>query len=315
MKKLNITIITIVVFMAAGATFFWLHGNRKPIPVAQTISVTRGDLDIKVSTTGYVSPQNRVEVKPPLAGRVDTLLVKEGDYVQKGQIIAWISSTERAALLDSARINGQLGVKKWAEVYKPTPLVSPVSGTVIASDIEPGQSFTNADAVLVISDRLIIKAQVDETDIGKIKVGQNAEIAIDAYAKQPFQARVDHIAYEAHAVDNVTVYYVEVRPKQDVPFIRSGMSATVTFLVSQKRHVLLLPTAAIRNQADQSGVLKPGKKRPRFHPVETGATDGKQTEILSGLKEGDEIMMPSLELLTRETKQQGSPFMPARRNR
>ena len=74
-----------------------------------------------VESTGEVRPDNRLEVKSPIAGRIETLLVNEGDLVEKGQIVAWISSTERATLLDTARAKGADELKYWEEIYKAAP--------------------------------------------------------------------------------------------------------------------------------------------------------------------------------------------------
>src|SRR5712692_7981698 len=63
-------------------------------------TVARGDLQVKVLSTGVVEPENRLEIKPPVSGRVEDILVDEGYKVKKGQTLAQMSSTERAALLD-----------------------------------------------------------------------------------------------------------------------------------------------------------------------------------------------------------------------
>ena len=69
--------------------------------------VTRGGLQVSILATGAVSPENRLEIKPPIAGRVEQVLVEEGQMVKKGDILAWMSSTERAAVLDAARAQGE----------------------------------------------------------------------------------------------------------------------------------------------------------------------------------------------------------------
>src|SRR6185436_13241208 len=101
-----------------------------------------------------------------------------GDWVKKGQILAWLSSSERAALLDAARARGPEEVKKWEELYKPTPMLAPIAGTLIARNFEPGQGVNASDGVLVLSDRLIVRANVDETDIAQLRVGQAARLTL-----------------------------------------------------------------------------------------------------------------------------------------
>ena len=68
-----------------------------------------------------------MEIKPPIAGRIEKLLVDEGDDVTSGQILGWMSSTDRAAILDAARAQGPEESKRWEDAYKPTPIVAPLS--------------------------------------------------------------------------------------------------------------------------------------------------------------------------------------------
>src|SRR3990167_307221 len=149
-----------MIALAIGAWGWWRGGGRRADGIEwDTVRVRRGDIETVVLTTGGVEPQNRVEVKPPIGGRIEDILVREGASVRRGQIVAWMSSTERAALLDAARMKGPEEVARWSELYKPAPLVSPIDGAVIARSVEPGQSVTSADPVVVLSDRLIVKAQ------------------------------------------------------------------------------------------------------------------------------------------------------------
>ena len=86
--------------------------------------------------------------------------------------------------------------------------------------IQPGQTVTTSDAVVVLSDRLIVRAQVDETDIGKIKLNQGAFITLDAYLDTKIGAVVDHIYYESETVNNVTIYKVDLIPENTPEFFR-----------------------------------------------------------------------------------------------
>ena len=173
-----------------------------------------GTITTLISTTGTVQPQNRLELKPPINGRIEKIFVQEGDRVTIGQTLAVMSSTERAALLDAARTQSKETLAYWEEVYKPTPLIAPINGEVIVRGVEPGQTVTSSDAALVLSDRLIVQAQVDETDIGKVKLGQTAVISLDAYPETKVKATVDHIAYDSTIVNNVTIYKVDILPKK-----------------------------------------------------------------------------------------------------
>ena len=197
MIKTNRKVIIAVIVLAVIGIFFMLKGGKKMVQeTVSEISPVVGTVENVVTSTAIVKPQNRLEVKPPINGRIEKILIKEGDDVKTGDVLAWMSSTERAALLDAARGYGADAVKYWEEVYKPTPLIAPIDGEVIVSTDQPGQTVTSSEAIVVLSDRLIVQAQVDETDVGRIKLGQGSSISLDAYPEIKVNGVVDHIYYE-----------------------------------------------------------------------------------------------------------------------
>ena len=117
--------LSILLALGAGGFFWWWSSNKGEEPAFRTVQVRRGDLEVKVLANGVVQPQNRLEIKPPIAGRVESIMVNEGDYLTKGQILAWMSSTDRAALLDAARARGSQELAHWEDLFKPTPLIAP----------------------------------------------------------------------------------------------------------------------------------------------------------------------------------------------
>ncbi|MCK4423007.1 MAG: efflux RND transporter periplasmic adaptor subunit, partial [Candidatus Omnitrophica bacterium] len=244
--------------------------------VIREINPVYGNIETIISTTGTVQPQNRLEVKPAINGRIEEILVKEGDKVKTGDILAWMSSKERAALLDAARTEGAGKLDYWKQAYKATPLIAPINGEVIVRSVEPGQTVTSSDAVIVLSDRLIVKANVDETDIGKVKVGQPALINLDAYSQTRVKAAVDHIAYESKTVSNVTIYEVDILPAKVPPLFRSGMSANVDIIDNKKEKVLLIPLEAVirKDNKDFVSLVKKNSRKAVEHPVELGLSNG-----------------------------------------
>ncbi len=279
------------------------------------IEVKKGTLKVTVLTTGTVQPQNRLEIKPPIPGRVEEILVNEGDEVKKGQLLAWMSSQERAALLDAARAKGDEIYKIWQAYYKATPIYSPIDGMVILRDVEQGQTFADQEAVFVLSDRLAVKAQVDETDLGNIKIGQDTKILLDAYPKNEIDGKVVHIAYESTTVNNVTTFLVDVVPNEATSIMRSGMTANVIFYIEEKKDLLIIPESALKYQDGASYVrIKNEDGKIEDKKIKIGDSDDENVEVLSGLNEGDIIYIEK-EITQNEDNQSKSPFMPFRNRR
>ncbi|HEY5682540.1 MAG TPA: HlyD family efflux transporter periplasmic adaptor subunit [Sulfuricaulis sp.] len=310
-KYLWIVILSLAILLGIGAYYYWYAGDKTQ-PLYREVGVTRGDLAVTILSTGVVQPRNRLEIKPPIPGRAEQVEVKEGEMVTKGQILAWMSSTERAALIDAARARGPEELKRWEELYRATPVLAPISGTVILRNVEPGQTFTSSDAVFIMSDRLTIKAQVDETDIARIRLRQHARLELDAYPNQPFAGVVDQIAYDAKTVNNVTTYEVDVLPERTPTFMRSGMTANVSFVIESRQNVLLIPSEAVKNREGKTYVLLPSPKpkgEPQKKAIKTGVSDGRNTEVLDGLSEEEKLLVQRLRAGGKDTAA-SSPLMP-----
>jgi macrolide-specific efflux system membrane fusion protein len=307
-NKYVVTILIIVVSVLISIFFIKARNNTNG-NITKEIHPYRGDIKLTVTTTGVVEPQNRLEIKPSINGRIEKILVQEGD------VLAYMSSTERAALLDAARSQGDQTRQYWEEVYKQTPIISPIDGEVIVRSVEPGQTVTVNDPVLVLSDRLIVSAQFDETDIGSIKIGQRAVITLDAYPGTKIKGKVDHIAYESNLVNNVNIYDVDVLPEEVPEFFRSGMSANVEVIEQEKTDILLVPVEALTRENNKTFVMvKKGLTgRVQKHEIETGISDEKNIEVTSGLTAEDVIVIANKTFSLNKKEPGGNPFMPSRR--
>jgi membrane fusion protein, macrolide-specific efflux system len=317
MRPNKVKLIFLALVLLAGVVFLVLRAKRpaQEEAVLKEIVPAMGRIQNIISTTGTVLPKNRLEVKPPVNGRVEQILVKEGQRVKAGEILAWMSSTERAAMLDVARGHGEEALKYWQDVYKPIPLVSPIDAEVIVATLQPGTTVTTGDAVVVLSDALIIRAQVDETDIGKIKVGQDALIALDAYPETKIKAQVEHVYYESQTVNNVTIYQVDLGPGEVPLFFRSGMNATVDFVEQSKDNALIIPQEAVLKEREGDFVYVKNGSQPSKVKVTLGLFDDKNVEVLSGISEKDKIIVKGKKYSLPKSSTGTNPFMPARRNR
>ena len=313
MKKRNIILGLVVLAVAGGGYWYWRNANKNTeAQVYEPTTVQRGDIVVNIQATATVTPENRVAIKPPVGGRMEEVLVQEGDAVKEGQVIAWMSATDRAALIDAARARGPKELARWREIYKATPIVAPLDGSIILRNVEPGQTVTMSDAVLVLSDHLIVEAQVDETDLAQIHLGQAVQIVLDAYPEKTLEGTVSHISYESKIFYNVTTYTVEIRFKQIPPFVRSGMTAITRFFIAAHTNVLYVATEAVSYEKGHAYVDLPAgegsDQPPQVREIKTGLNDGKHVEVVSGLALNETVLIKQAS--TSATNQSSNPFMP-----
>lgn len=313
-RRKAVAAIIFILAIVAVALIWKKSGSNGASYDEVTVSVC--DIRPTVLSTGTVAPENRLEIKPPIAGRIDEVLVDEGYEIKKGQMLIKMSSTERAALLDAARAQGASELKQWETYYKPAPILAPIDGTIIVRSAEAGQTVTNNDVILVMSDRLTVKARVDETDIGSIRLKQKADIVLDAYPDDTISGGVDKIAYDSKTVNNVTTYIVDILPDDVPPQMRSGMTSNVTFFLEPKTKVLCLPGNAVQIKDQRRFAIVPGGDKMTGPPVEknveTGASDGNNIEVLKGLKEGDKVLIQKLNWKGNGDSKKSNPFLPTK---
>lgn len=283
-----------LLLILAGVGVAWKVNAEKKRKLADkptAVTVTRGDIERAVEATGEVTPLNRVEIKPPISGRIEDLKVNEGTPVKRGEIIGWMSSSDRAAILDAALAQGEQEQKKWEDTYKPTPIVAPLSGVIILKNVVVGQTVDASTILFAMSDRLIVTAQVDEADIGLVKMNLPARIVLDAYSDQEINGRVFQILYEGTNVSNVITYGVKIAPDKVPPFFRSQMTANVSLILERNEKALLIPANAVKDGDDGKFVMVPGIEKPERKFISTGLEANNQVEVTEGLQEGDIVLV------------------------
>jgi macrolide-specific efflux system membrane fusion protein len=269
-----------------GAAGWYAYARFEAEPTYDYVQAERGPLRVTLRESALVSPEHRLTVTPPIPGRMDTILVANGEAVKQGEILAWISSTARAALMDAARANGGKELKMWEDVFKPAPLVAPLDGHIISTAVVPGQVVVTAQTVFTMSDHLIVEAFVDETDLAQVWLGQTVDITFDSFPDAHLTGKVHEIAYDATTVNNVTTYQVNIYLDDTPAYVRSGVSANVFLLISDRKDVLKIPTDAISPEG--TVLVAQGKDLPPVErKIDVGLTDGEWTEVKSGLAEGD----------------------------
>jgi len=190
-----------------------------------------------------------------------------------------------------------------------TRIVSPVDGVVVSRNVDVGQtvaaSFQTPTLFTIAQDltKMQIDTNVDEADIGKVKLGQDVEFTVDAYPDTTFRGKVSQIRIAPISVQNVVTYDVVVLVDNKELKLMPGMTANVSVIVAEARGALKIPNAALRFRPVVPGrqVLEKGsgvwiaqdRKAVRV-PVKLGISDGSYTELVSGnLKEGEAVIVES----------------------
>jgi RND family efflux transporter MFP subunit len=205
-----------------------------------------------------------------------------------------------------------------AQVDK-TFIRSPISGTVLQLAAQQGETLAaglSAPTLIVVADlnRLQVDAYVDETDIGKVKLGQEADITVDAFPKKVFKGKVSKIASGSTIQQGVITYDVTVALNNVRSQLKPDMTANVTVQTGKRENVLLVPTEAVKGGVRGSTVTV--MTRANNHTtvesrkVKTGGTDGVNTEIQDGLQEGDTVVLAGMTNSSRPNRGAANGFGP-----
>ena len=166
----------------------------------------------------------------------------------------------------------------------------------IGSYVTPSSNLSSdskaKNFIFELSEGLEIIAKVPESDIGRIKTGQEASVRIEAYPSNKYSAIVKKIAERAVKDNNVTSFEVTLNFKETSEEIKIGMTADLEFKVKSNEEKILVPTVSIVTEKGEKGVLKVDKNNaPKFEKIEIGISSGNKTSIIDGLKPGEQIFI------------------------
>lgn len=298
-KKYVILLIVVVIFVGL---WLWISSNAKK--AMSTISqsyvveniVQKENLEIKITGSGVVEPQGKVNIYAPLSGEVKVANYEQADKVKKDATLFKIGTTS---------------------------VKTPIAGTLITKNVEKGEYVqvnnqsaamtpTQVEPIAVVADisTMKVKIEVDELDIGKITEGMDAQIMCDAIAGKVYTGKVSKIAAEGTSTNGVTTYPVTILIENPED-LKIGMNTDVTILVEKKENVLSIPMDTITKENNKTYVYvkqdnlqtKDKKEQTSFKipssmaelsgyrkiEIEIGKNNNDQIEVLSGLSEGDKI--------------------------
>ncbi len=203
------------------------------------------------------------------------------------------SPEERAALEAQVEL-AQLRVQQAERALQAAQLRAPFDGVVVRVHLVPGERAGPNQPVITLADpaSLRVVAEVDELDVVRLKVGQEATVRFDAFPTRPISGTVEHIAYAALPQRGSTVFEAVVAFEAGDLAVRPGMNATVTVEAQRLSGVLFIPLNAVRYAGPEAFVVRRRGSREEEVPVVLGGDDGVNVVVLEGLSEGDVIVLP-----------------------
>jgi HlyD family secretion protein len=373
----------------------------------KTAKAEVGDVQVRVTEVGSVEPDVKVDVKSVLSGKVVELLVREGDRVKRGQVLARVepdvnqardlaqvknSVSEAEIALNEAKatyernrgllaqglLSAQAGLESetrfrqakasrdsamekyriveesgvpidvaTAGTMQRLNVTSPMDGVVIRRPVELGDtvmsgvsSFNAGTVLMTVADveTMIIKAGINEVDIGKVRLEQPVKVTLDAYPKVKFAGKILRIAPAARLEEKVKVFEVEIAIEHQGAELRTGMTANIDIVGEKRSKVLTVPVEALFKKDDGevvyvkkaeepkaaekggflSSVFAAGKKdvppakldpkdawKEKFEvrEIETGLASVDKVEVVKGLTAGLEV---AVEDPTRPKEKKGN---------
>ncbi len=269
---------------------------------------------------GLTTKESLDAARSEAASAANQLRQAEVKVAQTKNLPRTVETKRQDILLAEADVKrAQVDLQNAQQRLRETKIFAPMDGVVTAKMVQEGQIISSGisnvgggTTLMTLSDlsRIFVNANVDESDIGKVKLGQKATITCDAYPGRRFRGRVVRIATKGTNNNNVVTFEVKIEVEgEGKELLRPEMTANVEIQADRKEDVLLLPNEAV--QYGRMGYYVETKKEDDptttvRKPVKTGITDGLQTEIVEGLKEGEEVVVPA-NIQSRWVQGQGGP--------
>ena len=343
---IGIAVLTAALIAGGGYAYYTRSAANEAAKDVPTVVAERMNIKSTVEATGTIRPVDSVEVSSKITARISSVLVKENDTVTAGQIVATLDGKDYEAKRDQAQYRvtntrakynrmsylESIGAKSKSDLEdaeynydtaqstleeansdaNETIITAPISGVVVGEPKNAGtmavQGSDNPTVIMRIADlsKKQIKAKVDETDIGNIRIGQSATFSVDAFTDKTFTARVSKIS---QTDASVIYYYVTLDVDDPDNLLLPAMTARVVIDTADKDNALVVPLSVLKTDAAGVYVLvlnDDGTQEQRY--VETGIYSDEYVEILSGLSEGERIVNSyTAKKSTSSTKDHGGP--------
>lgn len=337
MKLRKRTVITVVVLTLIGFIGYSIYRSSTAPKQVTTAIIKKGNLQVIVSASGKVQSQNTAELKFTGTGRISYLPFQEGDYVTKGQVLAYLDGTvvntqvEKAqsdylvaienlrqfdkdkkdkpmdeqyridrAKLEAQRSSAQALLNQAKAGYQDKTLISPIDGIISTITASVGETPTSEPVITVIDDKSSeFVAEVDEQDIGTITPGLPAEVFLDAYNGQTLHGTVSKIETIAKTGSTGNTYYpVKIAVPTSNVMLLIGMGGDVDIKTAERTKVTLVPFDAINEDEENQFVYVVENNKLAKRNIKLGLESDNDAEVISGLQEGDQVVTSDTSDLT-----------------
>jgi len=190
------------------------------------------------------------------------------------------------------------------EEFRNSTITAPIDGMVLSRNVEVGDAVSSilvlgssATLVMTLGDirEVYVKGKVDESDIAKVYLGQEARIKVESYKDRTFGGKITKISPMGVEKDNVTTFEVRVSIDNSKSELKPMMTANAEILLEEHKNVLMVPEGALIYDHDRKASIEipdPGSRDGRKKiSVQVGISNGSKTELLSGLKEGSDVIL------------------------
>jgi macrolide-specific efflux system membrane fusion protein len=297
LRPINV-LLTAVLIAAVGGTYLVLRDPQEAAAAPTTATVTRGTVRATVSATGTLETAQTLRASFVASGTVSDVLVGVGDRVTKGDVIAKLTDVNDDIVRLKAPMTGTV-----SSVDLAVGETIGTTGATSVSVVDDSSSDTAATSGIQVTDlsELIVAASFAETDASKLKVGQHATVAFDALGTK-VRATVASIDLTSSTTNNVVRYGATLALAKRPAKARPGQTATVQVVTDRAKHTLYVPSATVQSVGGQDvvTVLRNGQQSQVV--VTVGIEGDQTTQILRGLSEGDQVVIP-----TADTDASGFP--------
>lgn len=289
-RAVNVVLVIVLVAVAGGA-YLLLRDPSEAQAAANTTTAQRGTVAATVSASGTVESTRTLQASFVASGTVTQILVGVGDHVAKHEVMAKLESTAGAVVRLKAPMTGTVSDLSLA-VGQTVGTTGDTSVSVVDDTSSTDATAASASAQVTNLSRLIVRASFSETDASKLKVGQRATVTFDAL-QTTVRAVVRSIDLTSTVENNVVDYGVTLRLNKRPGKVRPGQTATVEIVTQRAKNALFVPSATVQTTGGSSFVTVIQNGQQTQVPVTIGVEGDQTTQILSGLAEGDQVVIPS----------------------